>query len=58
MGLRYTSIPSACNLCMNSDLCIGSARCMVDAADQSKHQLLLEALSNHSPEVCEQSQCL
>ena len=55
MGLRYTSIPGACDLCMDSDLCIGSARCMVGAANQSKHQLLFEAVANRGPEVHEHS---
>ena len=35
--------------------CIGSARCMVGSAHQSKHQLLLEAVANHGPEVHEHS---
>ena len=34
--------------------CIGSARRMLDAASQSKHETLEEAVCNHDPEACPQ----
>lgn len=31
--------------------CIGSARCMLSSTQQSKHEVLQEAVANHGPEV-------